>query len=91
MDGVAVPVQLSKLVTVANACSNRWRNHWQICENGINLIQRRLKLFLKKISGGAPVRLFNELGCDKFTLETDADKYIHLSICRLEFSNINVE
>jgi hypothetical protein len=61
IDGVAVPVQLCKLDAVANGCSNRWRNHWQICENGINLIERRLKLFLKKISGGAPVHLFDEL------------------------------
>jgi hypothetical protein len=60
MDGVAVPVQLSKLVAVANACSNRWRNHWQLRENCMNFIRHDLKHVLQKISGSAPVHLFKE-------------------------------
>jgi hypothetical protein len=69
-----VPVQLCKLVAVANVCSNRWRDRWQICENGINFIGRSLEYVLQKLPSGAPVCLLKALFYGKLNHAIDAEK-----------------
>ena len=46
---------------------------------------------LQELPGGVSVCLFNELGCGELTRAVDADKEIELSLCRLDFSDINME
>ena len=46
---------------------------------------------LQELPGGASVCFFNELGCVELTRAVDADKEIELSLCRLDFSDINME
>jgi hypothetical protein len=69
----------------------------------VNLVGHGLEHALQKLPGGAPVRLFNELGYGELTRAipsrafsmpcqaTETDKEIELSLRRLDFSNINVE
>jgi len=79
MDGVSVPGLLGELDAVASGRSDRWRNHWQLRENGVNLVGHGLKHVLQEFPGSASVCLFNELGYGELTRAVDADKEIERS------------
>ena len=62
VDGAAVPLLIGELDAVASGRSDRWRDHWQLGQDWVDLIRHGLEEQFQELSSLLAVRLFHQLG-----------------------------